>query len=43
VRTINYQGANHAFHNDTSAERYDAQGRSPRWQETLGFFKQHLS
>jgi carboxymethylenebutenolidase len=43
VRTINYQGANHAFHNDTSAERYDAKAAARAWQETLGFFKQHLS
>ena len=43
VRAINYQGANHAFHNDTSAERYDAKAAGRAWRETLGFFGRHLS
>ncbi len=42
VRAINHQGANHAFHNDTSAERYDANAAARAWRETLGFFRQHL-
>jgi carboxymethylenebutenolidase len=43
VRAINYQGANHAFHNDTSAERYDAKAAARAWRETLSFFGQHLA
>ncbi len=42
VRAINYQGAQHAFHNDTSAERYDAKAAARAWAATLAFFKQHL-
>jgi carboxymethylenebutenolidase len=43
VRAINYQGVDHAFHNDTSAERYDAKAASRAWASTLAFFKQHLA
>lgn len=43
VRAINYQGANHAFHNDTSAERYDAKAAARAWRETLSFFAEHLA
>jgi carboxymethylenebutenolidase len=43
VRAINYQGAEHAFHNDTSAERYDAKAAARAWASTLAFFKTHLS
>jgi carboxymethylenebutenolidase len=42
VRAINYHGAQHAFHNDTSAERYDAKAAARAWRETLNFFRQHL-
>jgi carboxymethylenebutenolidase len=33
-----YPGVNHAFHNDTSAERYDAAAAKLAWQRTLDFF-----
>lgn len=37
-----YEGVNHAFHNDTSAARYDAAAAKLSWQRTLDFFKKHL-
>lgn len=37
-----YEGANHAFHNDTSAERYDKAAADLAWQRTLRFFTRHL-
>ena len=37
-----YAGANHAFNNDTSAERYDAAAAKLAWERTLAFFKAHL-
>ncbi|WP_300974352.1 dienelactone hydrolase family protein [Sphingomonas sp. LHG3406-1] len=37
-----YDGVNHAFHNDTSAERYDKAAAELSWQRTLRFFKRHL-
>ena len=33
-----YPKVNHAFHNDTSAERYDAEAAKLAWQRTLDFF-----
>lgn len=33
-----YPKVNHAFHNDTSAERYDAAAAKVAWQRTLDFF-----
>ncbi|HET9429179.1 MAG TPA: dienelactone hydrolase family protein [Allosphingosinicella sp.] len=42
VRAINYHGVDHAFHNDTSAARYDAQAAARAWSATLAFFDQHL-
>jgi carboxymethylenebutenolidase len=38
-----YEGANHAFHNDTSEARYDPQAAELAWTRTIDFFKQHLS
>jgi carboxymethylenebutenolidase len=38
-----YEGANHAFHNDTSEARYDPQAAELAWSRTIDFFKQHLS
>ena len=38
-----YEGANHAFHNDTSEARYDQQAAELAWSRTIEFFKQHLS
>lgn len=37
-----YEGVNHAFHNDTSAARYDAAAAKLAWQRTLAFFEKHL-
>jgi carboxymethylenebutenolidase len=38
-----YEGANHAFHNDTSEARYDPAAARLAWSRTVDFFKQHLS
>jgi carboxymethylenebutenolidase len=38
-----YEGANHAFHNDTSEARYDPEAAELAWSRTIEFFKQHLS
>ena len=38
-----YEGANHAFHNNTSEARYDPQAAELAWSRTIDFFKQHLS
>ena len=37
-----YDGANHAFHNDTRAARYDKSAADLAWRRTIAFFKQHL-
>jgi carboxymethylenebutenolidase len=37
-----YDGVNHAFHNDTSAERYAPDAAKLAWQRTIDFFKSHL-
>ncbi|CAN5544455.1 dienelactone hydrolase family protein [soil metagenome] len=37
-----YEGANHAFHNDTSAARYNETAAKLAWSRTLEFFKKHL-
>jgi carboxymethylenebutenolidase len=37
-----YDGANHAFHNDTSAARYNEAAAKLAWQRTLSFFEKHL-
>ena len=42
VTYFNYEGVNHAFNNDTSAERYNKVAADLAWQRTLRFFKQHL-
>ena len=44
-KTVTYQaydGAYHAFNNDTSAERYNREAADLAWTRTLRFFKQHL-
>jgi carboxymethylenebutenolidase len=38
-----YEGVNHAFHNDTSAERYDAAAAKLAWQRTLDFFNRYVA
>ena len=38
----NYSGVNHAFNNDTSAERFDKAAAGLAWKRTLRFFHRHL-
>lgn len=38
-----YDGVNHAFNNDTSAERYNKSAADLAWQRTLAFFKRYLA
>jgi len=38
-----YEGANHAFNNDTSAARYDAAAAALAWQRTIELFKETLA
>ena len=37
-----YEGAQHAFHNDTSAARYNEQAAKLAWQRTLDFYAKYL-
>jgi carboxymethylenebutenolidase len=37
-----YEGVNHAFHNDTSAARYNEVAAKLAWERVLTFFKKHL-
>lgn len=37
-----YDGANHAFNNDTSAERYNKQAADLAWGRTIRFLRRHL-
>lgn len=38
-----YDGVNHAFHNDTSAERYNKQAADLAWSRSIEFFKKNLA
>ncbi len=38
-----YDGANHAFNNDTSEERYDREAAELAWGRTIRFLKRHLA
>jgi carboxymethylenebutenolidase len=38
-----YEGANHAFNNDTAGERYHKPSADVAWGRTVAFFKQNLS
>jgi carboxymethylenebutenolidase len=42
VTSIVYPNVNHAFHNDTSAERYDKAAAEQAWASTIAFFKHQL-
>jgi carboxymethylenebutenolidase len=42
VKFFLYEGVNHAFNNDTSAERYDKPAADLAWKRTLAFFRQYL-
>lgn len=37
-----YEGANHAFNNDTAAARYDEEAAELAWQRTISFLKETL-
>ncbi|HEY8566613.1 MAG TPA: dienelactone hydrolase family protein [Beijerinckiaceae bacterium] len=37
-----YEGANHAFNNDTNAARYDKAAADLAWRRTMDFFARHL-
>jgi carboxymethylenebutenolidase len=37
-----YEGANHAFNNDTSEARYNKQAADQAWSRTVAFLKEHL-
>lgn len=43
VTAYTYPGVNHAFNNDTSAERFDKPAADLAWSRTIAFFKQHLA
>ena len=42
VTSIVYPGVNHAFHNDTSVQRYDLAAAKRAWGATLEFWGRHL-
>jgi len=42
VTAYNYDGADHAFNNDTSAERYDKAAADLAWSRTLRFFRRQF-
>lgn len=42
VTAYNYPGANHAFNNDTSAERFDKAAAELAWKRTLRLLRRHL-
>ena len=37
-----YEGVNHAFHNDTSAARYNETAAKLAWSRTIDFFNRHV-
>ena len=37
-----YEGANHAFHNDTNPERYNKEAAQLAWKRTIGFLNEKL-
>ena len=43
VKYFNYEGVNHAFNNDTSAERYNKPASDLAWKRTIAAFRQHLA
>ena len=42
VKFYLYEAVNHAFNNDTSAERYNKTAADLAWKRTLAFLRQHL-
>jgi carboxymethylenebutenolidase len=43
VTTYRYEGANHAFNNDTSRQRYDPAAAELAWSRTIAFLQEHLA
>jgi len=43
VTYFNYEGTNHAFNNDTSAERYNKEAADLAWKRTVRFFRRYLN
>ncbi|RST31841.1 dienelactone hydrolase family protein [Sphingomonas ginkgonis] len=43
VESYTYPGVNHAFNNDTSADRYNKPAADLAWGRTLAFLKRHLA
>jgi len=43
VESAIYPGVNHAFHNDTSAARYNRDAAEAAWAATHAFFRRHLA
>ncbi len=42
VESTTYPAVNHAFHNDSSAQRYNAEAAQAAWAATLAFFRRCL-
>lgn len=42
VKFFLYEGVNHAFNNDASAERYNKEAADLAWKRTLAFFREYL-
>ena len=42
VKYFNYDGVNHAFNNDTSAERYNKAASDLAWKRSIAVFRRHL-
>jgi carboxymethylenebutenolidase len=43
VTYFNYEGTNHAFNNDTAADRYNKAAADLAWQRTVRFFRRYLA
>jgi carboxymethylenebutenolidase len=37
-----YEGAQHAFNNDTNPDRYDEEAARLAWERTIAFFNEKL-
>ncbi|HLZ79411.1 MAG TPA: dienelactone hydrolase family protein [Sphingomonas sp.] len=42
VTTYTYPGVNHAFHNDTAPDRYNAEAATLAWDRTIAFLRRNL-
>lgn len=43
VRRFDYPGTQHAFHNDTSAARYNVEAANLAWERTIAFLREKLA